>query len=190
MKKITLISCLTLLVCSAVSAQKYIPAIKVGTVMNYEAYLRNAGQRIPITLTIKNIGDPTDIQWDVQGLGTGVFEVPAKAQESGTKLVVREPASGNVTKMHDDETFVTVSKAVFASMAASQPFELNGMKFTVVANDTTVYKINDKVTSIIHAVSGNSKSELWVLNNPDFPLICGETMVARGIDLTLLSIKE
>jgi hypothetical protein len=172
-----------------VNAQKYIPAIKAGTVMNYEAYLRNAGQHIPITLTVKSIGDPTNIQWFVDGLGTGVFEVAGKAQESGTKLVIREPAGGETTKLHDDETFVTVSKAVFTNMAANQPFELNGMKFTVIA-DTTVYKINDKVAPILHAIGSNKKSELWVLNNPDFPLICGEVMISKGIDLTLLSIKE
>lgn len=188
MKKIFLIPLLVLLTTIAF-AQKYVPAIKVGTVMSYEAYLRNTAQRVPISLTVKSIGDPTNIEWNVQGLGTGVFAVSAKAQQSGTKVVIREPAAADITKMRDDETFVTVSKMVFTSMAAGQPFELNGMKFTIVA-DTMVYKINDKPAPILHAISSNNKSELWVLNNPDFPLICGENMVAKGIDLTLLGIKE
>jgi hypothetical protein len=188
MKKIVLSSFLILLT-ALVSAQKYIPVIKAGTVLNYEAFLRNVGQRVPITLTVKTIGDPTDIAWSVAGLGTGVFSVSGKAQDSGTKLAIKEPSSGNVTRLKDDETFLTVSKTVFNSLVNNQPFELNGMKFALVA-DTTTYKINNKVAPILHAIGDNKKSQLWVLNNVDFPLICGEVAIAKGIDMTLLSINE
>jgi hypothetical protein len=189
MKKLLLISLLALLTNFAF-AQKYVPAIKVGTVFSYEVFLRNAGQRLPISLTVKTLGDPMNIGWSVVGLGTGTFAINAKAQESGTKIAVRTPEADDVTKLKDDETFLTVSKSTFNSMVNNQPFVLNGMQFTVVANDTTVYRINDKVAPILHAIGANKKSELWVLNNPDFPLICGENSVAKGIDLTLLGIKE
>ncbi|WP_299515006.1 hypothetical protein [Mucilaginibacter sp.] len=189
MKKIMLAP-LFILLTTAVFAQKYIPIIKPGTVMSYTAYLRNLGQHVPITLTIKSIGDPTNVQWNVDGLGTGIFSISAKAQDSGTKLAVRTPNADNVTKLKDDETFVTVSKTTYTSMIKNEPFELNGIKFTVDTNDTTVYKINNKIAPVLHAISANKKSELWVLNNPDFPLLCGELSIAKGIDLTLLAIKE
>jgi hypothetical protein len=189
MKKIILAT-LFLLLATATFAQKYIPVIKIGTVMNYTAHLRNSGQNIPISLTIKSTGDPMNVQWYVDGLGTGVFSISAKAQESGTKVAIRTPQDDDITKLKDDETFVTVSKAIYTSMAANQPFELNGIKFNVVANDTTVYKINNKIAPVLHATSANGKGQLWVLNNPDFPLICGEMMIAKGIDLTLMSVKE
>lgn len=181
---------LFILFTTTVFAQNYVPVIKEGAVLNYNAHLKNVGRDIPISLTIKSLGDPTNVQWHVDGLGTGVFAVSAKAQESGTKIAIRTPAADDVTKLKDDETFVTVSKATFNSMIKNEPFELNGMKFTVAANDTTIYKINNKTTSVLHAVSANGKGQLWVLNNPDFPLICGEMMIAKGIDLTLLSVSE
>lgn len=189
MKKTALAACFILL-STIIFAQNYIPVIKAGTVMNYTAHLRNSGQNVPITLTIKSISDPMNVQWSVDGLGTGVFAISAKAQQAGTKIAIRTPEADDVTKLKDDETFVTVSAATFNSMVKNEPFDLNGMKFTVVANDTTVYKINNKVAPVMHAVSANGKGHLWVLNNPDFPLICGEMVIAKGIDLTLLSVRE
>jgi hypothetical protein len=171
-------------------AQKYIPVIKPGTVLNYTAHLRNFDQNIPILLTVQTLGDPTNIQFHVDGIGTGVFSISAKGQQTGTKIAIRTPEANDVTKLKDDETFVTVSASTFNSMVNNTPFDLNGIKFTMVANDTTTYRINNKVTSVLHAISANGKGHLWVLNNPDFPLICGEMMVAKGIDLTLLGIKE
>lgn len=182
---------LPLLILTTVTfGQTTVPVIKVGTILNYEVFLRNAGQRLPIALTVTTLGDPMNIGWSVPGLGTGTFSINGTAQASGTKIAVRTPAADEITKLKDDETFLTVSKNTFSSMVNNQPFELNGMKFTVMANDTTVYKINNKVVPILHAISDNKKGELWVLNNPFFPLICGEKAVVKGIDLNLQSITE
>ena len=56
--------------------------------------------------------------------------------------------------------------------------------------DTLKYKINDKEADVIHAATANGKVHIWILNNPDFPLICRLTGNPGGIDFDLLSIKE
>ncbi len=170
-------------------AQKYVPVIKEGSVITYDAYSVSLGQHIPLMITIKSLGDPVKIQWDIDGYGTGSFEIPAKAIESATKLVIKQPDPDGVTKMKDNETLLVLSKMLFSAMIKDKAFELNSQKFTV-ATDTASYKINNKAADVYHAVSDNGKSEVWVLNNPDFPLIYKAKGATRGVDFTLTGIKE
>lgn len=66
MKKILLIAFLLGLFTGAF-AQKYVPVIKEGTVITYDAYSVALGQHIPLTITIKSLGDPVKFQWDIEG---------------------------------------------------------------------------------------------------------------------------
>jgi hypothetical protein len=174
---------------SSAFAQKYVPVIKEGTVLNYDGFSKALGQHIPLILTIKSLGDPFSLQWYVDNYGTGIFEIPAAAIDSGTRLVIRQPDPDGVTKMKNDETLIVISKSTFGSLVKDNAFKLNGQKFTVTA-DTATYKINDKAADIFHATSENGKSELWILNNPDFPLVYKAKNVTRGVDFTLTGIKE
>jgi hypothetical protein len=38
-------------------------------------------------------------------------------------------------------------------------------------------------------VAVDGKSELWILNNADFPLICKSKNTAYGLDLNLVNIQ-
>lgn len=188
MKKIFVLAFLVSL-CLTVFAQKYVPVIKEGSTLNYDGFSKGLGQHIPLSLTIKSLGNPVKIQWDVQGYGTGSFEIPASALDSGTKVVIKQPDPDGVTKMKNDETLIVISKATFNAMIKDKAFKLNNQNFTISA-DTATYKINDKAADIFHAISDNGKGELWVLNNPDFPLIYKAKNVTRGVDFTLMGIKE
>ena len=171
------------------AAQKYVPVIKEGTVLSYDGFSKNLGQHIPLTLTVKSLGDPVSIQWYVDGYGTGTFEIPAMAIDSGTKLVIKQPDPDGITKLKNDETIIAISKATFKGMIKDNAFRLNNQKFTITT-DTATYKINDKTVDIFHAISENGKSELWILNNPGFPLVFKAKSVTRGVDFTLTGIKE
>lgn len=188
MKKIlftALISCIGL----ATFAQKYVPQIKNGTVLKYNAFSRAFGQNIPLTLTVTSITAPVQMQYSIPQLGTGTFEMSAKAMESGTKMALKEPQAEGITKLKDDETLAIISKNTFNDLTTNKTFALNGQKFIVTA-DATPYKINDKDADVFYAVTANGKTKLWILNNPDFPLICKLQGGPQGIDLTLDSIQE
>jgi hypothetical protein len=189
MKKIIVLAFFALVV-SRAYAQKYVPAIKVGTVINYDAYAIGLGQHIPLVLTVKSLGDPVILQWDVEGYGTGTFEIPAKAMQTGTKLVFRQPDPDGATKLKDNETIIVLSKIIFDGLVKDKAFVLNGQQFTAVA-DTTSYMLNNKPADVMHAATANGKNEIWVLNNPDFPLIYrGKSNAGSGIDITLTGVKE
>jgi len=170
-------------------AQKYVPVVKEGTVLNYDAFAKGLGQHIPLVFTIKSLGDPIKIQWDVDGYGTGSFEMPAKSLQSATKVVIKQPDPGAVTQIKEDETIIAISKDAFNNMVKDKAFEMNGQRFVVTA-DTAVCKINDKRLDVIYAISLNGKSEAWIVNNPDFPLVYRAKNISHGIDFTLTGIKE
>ena len=182
---------IALMVCfnTAAFAQKYVPQIKAGSVFNYNAYSRAFGQDVPLTLTIVSITAPVQLKFNVPQLGTGTFEISAKAMESGKKMALKEPETDGVTKLKDDETIAVLSKNTFNSLTTNKTFELNGQTFTVT-EDTTPFKINDKEADVFYAVTANGKTKLWILNNPDFPLVCKLEGGPQGIDLTLKSLQE
>jgi hypothetical protein len=180
-----LLFCLT----ATAFAQKYVPQIKNGTVINYSAHSRAFGQDIPLTLTLTSISAPVQMKYSIPQLGTGTFEMSEKAMESGKKIALREPQMDGVTKLKDDETLAVLSKNTFNSLTTNKTFELNGQTFKVT-EDTSAYKINDKEADVFYAETANGKTKLWILNNPGFPLICKLQGGPQGIDLSLNSIQE
>ncbi|HEY0245190.1 MAG TPA: hypothetical protein VGC01_06470 [Mucilaginibacter sp.] len=187
MKQLLFALCFVVLA-PAAFAQKYIPTIKAGSVLNYNIYMKNMGQNVELDLTINALTDPIKMQWNVPGYGTGSFEMPLKSLENGKKTVLSPPEPDGVTKVSSDETLMVLSKALFSDATKNQAFELNGIKFTVIT-DTATYKINNKTTDIVHAVSADNKSGIWILNNPDYPIICQGVNITKGIDFYLTSIK-
>ena len=180
---------LALVVSDASFGQKYIPHIGVGSVLNYGVVATSTDTHIPLTLKIVSLNDPMKLNWNLPGLGTGNFLIPAKALETGTKMRLEEPNPNNNTVFKDDETIMFVSKASLADLNTTQVFILNKIKFTTKPLDMP-YQINGKDAEVLHAISANGKIEIWVLNNPAFPLICKLTGNPAGIDFDLKTLAE
>jgi hypothetical protein len=188
MKKICVLL-LALCMSGMLYAQKYVPKIGIGTTFSYDVVATSSGQQIPLSLKIISLNDPMKIRWELTGMGSGSFLIPAKALESGTKMRLEEPTPDIDTKFNDDETIMFISKSVFADMMKNQEFSFSKLKFKVKPT-TTPYQINGKDVDVIHAITANSSVEVWILNNPDMPMICKLTGNPGGIDFTLSAIKE
>ncbi|MBD1392982.1 hypothetical protein [Mucilaginibacter glaciei] len=186
MKKIFLSTTLALLSISAM-AQKMVPSIQNGTVLNYSAYIKAFDRNLPVTITATELTAPVHLKWAAGGMGSGIFEVSAKAVDSGTKIGIRQPGYDEITKLKDDETLIFVSKSVFNTMTSTKAFELNKQKFKI-ADIAVPFTLNDKEVDTYYAISENGKTKLWILNNPAFPLICKAEGV-QGVDLTLMSLQ-
>jgi hypothetical protein len=170
-------------------AQKYVPKIGIGSVMNFTIEAVNMGQKVPLTLTTISLNDPMKFKWVVPGLGTGSFLIPIKALESATKMVVKVPESDQATIYKDDETVLFISKNAFSDLVKNQTVTLNKLQFTVKPSDTP-YLINNQEADVIHAATSNGKVEIWIVNNPDFPILCKMKGNPAGIDFELSSFKE
>jgi hypothetical protein len=188
MKKICVLI-FALILSNIAVAQKFVPKVGVGTVLNYNIIATSSGQQIPLVLSVISINDPMKLKWDLPGIGTGSFLIPSKAIESGTKMRLEEPSPNVDTKFKDNETIMFISKSSFAELVKDQTFTINKIKFTVKASDTPV-QINGKDADVLHAVNAKGDVEIWILNNPDFPVICKLTGNPGGIDFDLRTVKE
>ena len=183
MKKILLIL-LGLSLSVATFAQKFNPEIKKGTAIQCAGY--RGGQEFPLTLTIKSMSSPVVIAWEVPNYGEGSFEMTDKALESSTKMWVGGNPSMDVTKLPEDQTYGLISKAAYKTLMETKTFTYSGMKFNIKA-DAKPMQINGKDADVTNIVSENGKFELWILNNPNFPLIVQSA--GMPIDIVATEIK-
>lgn len=174
---------------SAMFAQKYVPQIGIGTTLNYNAEATNMGYKSPLTLKVISLNDPMKFSWNIPALGTGSFLIPAKSLDSASKMIVRIPQSDQPLIYKDDESIMFISKNLLSKLIKDQAFTLNKTKFSVKPLETP-YLINTKEADVIYVTSDNGKVKLWILNNPNFPLLVKMTGNPAGVDFDLASIKE
>jgi uncharacterized membrane protein YfbV (UPF0208 family) len=186
MKKLPLFI-LAMVLGTAAFAQKFVPQIKNNSIINYTFTLN--GQDAPMVLTFNSLGNPTKIDWNIDGYGSGSYEMSAKALQSGKGFKPAPPDPDVLTKLPDYQTIACISKDAFNDLIKNQTFNYDDLKFSVAKNDTQTIKLNDKELDVIHVAATNGKGEMWILNNPDFPLICKTKDNAQGMDLNLLSIQ-
>ncbi|RZJ74105.1 MAG: hypothetical protein EOO47_21695 [Flavobacterium sp.] len=183
MKKVITL-CLLLALGYSAKAQKLAPEIKEGTTLVSSVFVQ--GQELPLVLTVKKVAKPFALSWYVDGYGDGSFEMTENAMAKGNKLAMpTQPALG-VTKLDDDETFGVLSKATFKSLVDSKEFIVNGIKFKVKPT-ATAFKISGKEVDVLNVINAESKAEIWVLNNANFPMIL--QTAGMPIDVVVQEIK-
>lgn len=188
MKKLS-VALLLLFTTFCAFAQKYLPQIKAGTVLTYTAESRNTGSRAAVTLTIMSVVDPVKIKWEIPFVGKGFYEMSAKSIKSASQTIAKEPDPDIVTELDTTQTLILLSKDAYKSMVDHKTFELNGYTFNVQP-DTSTFAINDKVAHVTFAKTQKGHREIWILDNPDFPIICKAHKVTPSIDFWLSALKE
>jgi hypothetical protein len=132
------------------------------------------------------MASPVSIGWSVDGYGDGSFEMSDKGLESGSKMMIVSRPSAGATKLADDETFGLISKVAYKSLLETKGFTYNGIKFKAKATPK-VLKLDDKELDVTHIASEDGKMELWILNNPAFPMIVQSS--GMSIDIVTTAIK-
>lgn len=176
-----------LLFFSAVQAQKTVPQIKVGTILNYTAHY--SGSDYPYVLTVSKLSDSVNMKWDVQGYGTGMYTMPAKSLESATAMYAEIPRPDATTRVSDKETILCISKAALQDLMKKKSTTYGGDTFNIVTTTHPDFVVSGSTYDVLYIVGAKSKTELWVLNNPAFPLICKSVNSPSGSDITLNSMK-
>jgi len=157
--------------------------------MTYSVVAYATGQTANINLTLISLKVPVIIKWDIPFVGTGTFQMSAKSVQSATKTLAEEPQPDEVTYMKDDQTLLILSKDTYNTAITTKTFRLNGYTFNI-ETDTATFKINKKDADVFYAVSTKGNREIWVLNDPAFPLICRSKRVTKYIDFEIASLTE
>ncbi|MFD1875165.1 hypothetical protein [Hymenobacter bucti] len=169
-------------------AQALTPAVGVGTTFSYNFELH--GQHAPFELTIANATDTLKLKWRIRNLAGGVYAVSPAAWQRGTALHVAQPLPGPPVRLPDSQTFMMLSKSAYATLLAQRRFTYNN----------TVYELRDdpgahplllggQPLDVLHVVAQGDLTELWILRNAAFPVICQMAHSPLGVNYVLTNLK-
>ncbi|MET1057125.1 MAG: hypothetical protein ABWY16_17570 [Pedobacter sp.] len=169
-------------------AQQQGTTIQPATKLDYKFFLY--GQTVAIGMTVKSVTDSVQLDWNLRGMAFGSYLVSKKGFENGTKLNFIQPAASTVLRLAPDETFAVISKAAFRALKKDKKFIYNNTTYVLQSSrNQPVFKAGDRELDVLHVVGVEEHGELWILNDPDFPLICQVKNNPVGINFTITAIK-
>lgn len=169
-------------------AQIFKPEIKPGTIFSYILDLH--GQHAPFDITFKSFTDTLKLNWKIRNLAGGNYTITPSAWQNADQLNFAQPKPFVTVKLSDHQTFMMISKSAFKDLVKKHQYNY----------DHTVYDLKDdlkenplqlgtQTLDVLHVVARNETTEFWILNNPDFPIICQIKGNPLGINIDLKEIK-
>lgn len=181
----------TIVFCSLfqmVSAQSFIPTIKNNTELNYVCKLH--GQTRTLTLTAKMTTDNLVLDLDTRGMKSSIVIAP-EGLKNGNALSFNQGETSDVIVLKPTETFFMISRAAYQDLQKNNKFIYNNTTYILDKNlDTNPVVIDGKSVESLHVIAQIDETEMWIVKNPDFPLICKMTKNPLGINFTLVTIVD
>ena len=164
------------------------PVVGAGTTFAYNFDLH--GQHAPFELTVARATDTLRLSWRIRGLAQGAYLVAPAAWQRASQLYVAQPQPGPPVPL-PAQTFLMLSKQAFADLRAQGRYTYDQTVYVQQRDESaSSLKINGQPLDVLHVVAQEDLTELWILNNPDFPLICRILHNPLGVDLVLSAIKQ
>jgi hypothetical protein len=182
---ITIVFCA---VCQIGLSQNSIPLIKDNTTLNYICKLH--GQTRSLALTKQIFSDTLVFHLDTRGVKSTIKIMP-EAFKSGTELSFNQGENAPVLILKSTETFFIISKSAYQDLLKNNQFVYNETTYVLDKSEESNPVIIDGILlSTLHVVAQIDNTEMWILQNPDFPLICKVTENPLGINFTLTEIMN
>ncbi|TDW44640.1 hypothetical protein EV144_10888 [Flavobacterium sp. 270] len=169
-----------------VSAQEFIPKIKNNTVLNYVCKLH--GQTRTLSLTAKIAGDTLKLDLDTRGVKSTIVTMP-EALKNGNALSYNQGEYAPVLKLKSNETFFMISKSAYQDLLKNSQFVYNNTTYVLSKSEDKVV-IDGKTVEAFHVSAQIDQTEMWIVKNPEFPLICKVTKNPLGINWTLVKVDN
>lgn len=188
MKGILLLS-LPALNCGVVRAQALKPVVGVGTTLSYTSELH--GQYAPFELTIASATDTLKLKWRIRGLTSGGYAVSPTAWQQADALHVAQPLPTQAAvRLPDNQKFMRLSKSAFGALLTQHRFVYNNTVYDL-REDTAAPPVllGGQPLDVLHAVAQGDPTELWILRDDTFPIICQMTHNPLGVNMMLTAIK-
>ena len=188
MKKITLALCLLVAV-SSWAQEKFTPAIKQGTKLNYSAFVN--GQTFPCTFSIDSVDTGyLKVGWAVEGYGSGAWIMKNKSLESAIKGFWGDPSPGTQEEVPDDKSILVFSKAQWEMLQKDNKLNFDQQTFTVkTPSEQQQLKLAGKPVDAFLLENPNGTTRIWILNNAAFPVLLKIEGNTLGADLTINSVE-
>jgi hypothetical protein len=188
MKKITLAFCL-LVALSSWAQDKFTPAIKQGTKLNYSAFVD--GQTFPCTFSFDSVNTGyLKVGWMVEGFGSGAWIMKSKSLETAIKGFWGQPSPGTQEEVPDDKSILVFSKAQWDMLQKDNKLNFDQQTFTVkTPSEQQQIKLAGKQVDAYLLESANGTTRIWILNNAAFPVLLKIEGNSLGADLVINSVE-
>ncbi|PXY42435.1 hypothetical protein DMB65_02770 [Flavobacterium cheongpyeongense] len=182
---------LTVLLCGIfqmVTAQDFAPTIKNNTVLHYICKLH--GQTRTLTLTSEITTDALVLKLDTRGVNSSIV-TKSEALKNGNALSYNQGEFSPVLNLKPNETFFMISQAAYQDLVKNNKFSYNNTTYVLDQNsDKNNVVIEGKSVDAMHVIAQIDETEMWIVKNPEFPLICKITKNPLGINWTLVKIAD
>lgn len=168
------------------TAQNYIPTLKNNTELNYVCKLH--GQTRTLSLIAQTAGDGLTFKLETRGVKSSIVMLP-EAVKNGNALSFNQGEYAPVLNLKPTETFFMISRSAYQELVQNGSFVYNNTTYVLDKNeDKNGVSIDGKLIEALHVIAQIDATEMWIIKNPEFPLICKISGNPLGIDFTLLQI--
>lgn len=167
--------------------QKITPVIKPGTVVNI--VVTDNGLVVPVTTTIKDIGDTLKLAWKQT---QSTVNTKSAYAERITRYFTQPHQEGVASeRFQNDETFISVSRIMYKRFLNNNKKSLTyqGVIYLNAMESDSNFALQGRFVNATYMTTRDKKYKMWVLDNPAFPLILETTNPLTGISYKLISIN-
>ncbi|MBZ4037429.1 hypothetical protein K6T82_21895 [Flavobacterium sp. 17A] len=169
-------------------AQNYIPTIKNNTELNYVCKLH--GQTRTLTLIAQLANDGLTFKLETRGVKSSIVMLP-EALKNGTELSFNQGEYAPVLNLKATETFFMISRSAYQNLVKNNSFVYNKTTYVLDKNnDKNSISIDGKTVETLHVIAQIDETEMWIVKNPEFPLICKIIKNPLGINPTLVKVID
>ncbi|MEN2412245.1 hypothetical protein [Flavobacterium mesophilum] len=169
-------------------SQNYVPSIKNNTELSYVCKLH--GQTRTLTLLTKMTKDTLVFGLETKGVKSNIV-TNQKALKKGDALSFNQGEYSNVLVLKPNETFFMISQSAYQDLVKNKKFVYNNTTYILDEKpDKNSVVIDGKSIDVFHVIGQVDKTEIWIIKNPDFPLICKMTENPLGINFTLVKVTD
>jgi hypothetical protein len=110
------------------------------------------------------------LNWELQGI-RGIYLILPEALEKGTRLCPHQGIPFQTLVLSNDETFCMISRFEFKELLKNKQFIYNNTTYLLNKNNKEIL-LNNKTLDVLHVNAQIDKTKMWILNNPDFLIVC------------------
>lgn len=167
-------------------AQKESITIKNKTELNYVCKLH--GQTRALKLTTQMTKDTLVFYLETRGVKSNIV-ISQKALKNGNALSYNQGENSPVLYLNPNETFFMISQSAYQDLLKNNQFVYNNTTYNLDKKvKASEIRIDGKLVDALHVIAQIDHTEMWVVKNPDFPLICKMTNNPLGINYTLYKV--
>lgn len=169
-------------------AQNYIPTLKNNTELHYVCKLH--GQTRTLQLTAETADNALAFKLETRGVKSKIVMLP-EAVKNGNALSFNQGEYAPVLNLKPTETFFMISQSAYQDLVKNNSFVYNNTTYVLDKNeDKNGVSIDGKWIDALHVTAQIDETEMWIVKNPEYPLICKVTKNPLGINFTLVKVTE